>query len=300
MAIDASAWRALTVARAEQRMALDTSTVGFETEPMSFSYDWKTVALYALAVGATERELDYVYEGRGPQVLPTFAVIPAYGPVSQLFVKTQCDMTRLVHGGQTLRLHRPLPPQGTLVTTGKIQGIYDMKKLGQVVLSTRTTLDGEPCFDTEWSLLVRDAGNFGGTRPPKLELPTLAEGQVDAPSFRAEQATRPEQALLYRLTGDLNPLHADPDFAKAAGFDQGPILHGLCTFGFVGRALLQHACGADPGKLKSFSVQFRKPVWPGDVLCTEGFDVGNGRYVIHTRVKGRPDLVLTSAWAEVA
>ncbi len=281
-------------------MALDTSTVGFETEPMSFSYDWKTVALYALAVGATEQELDYVYEARGPRVLPTFAVIPAYGPVSQLFVKTQCDMTRLVHGGQTVRLHRALPPEGTLLTTGRIEGIYDMKKLAQVVLSTRTTLNGEPCFDTEWSLLVRDAGNFGGPRPPKQEVPKLAEGQADAPTFRVEQPTRPEQALLYRLTGDLNPLHADPEFARAVGFEQGPILHGLCTFGFVGRAILQQACAGDATRLKRFSVQFRKPVWPGDVLCTEGFDVGGGRYVIQTSVQGRPDPVLTSAWIEVA
>jgi len=281
-------------------MGLDTSTVGFETEPVSFDYDWKTVALYALAVGATPGELDYLYEARGPRVLPTFAVIPAYGPVSQLFVKTQCDMTRLVHGGQTLRLHRPLPAQGRLLTTGRIEGIYDMKKLAQVVLSTRTTLNGEPCFDSEWSLLVRDAGNFGGPRPPKQEVPKLAEGQESAPAFRAEQATRPEQALLYRLTGDLNPLHADPAFALAAGFEQGPILHGLCTYGFVGRALLQHACAGDPARLKSFSVQFRKPVWPGDVLVTQGFHVGSGRYVLQTGVAGRPDPVLTSAWAEVA
>jgi len=280
-------------------MGLDTSTVGFETEPVSFTYDWKTVALYALAVGATRDELDYLYEARGPRVLPTFAVIPAYGPVSELFVKTQCDMTRLVHGGQTLRLHRPLPPEGKLLTTGKIEGIYDMKKLAQVVLSTRTTLNGEPCFDTEWSLLVRDAGGFGGPRPPKQEVPKLAEGQQSSPTFRAEQSTRPEQALLYRLTGDLNPLHADPAFALAAGFEQGPILHGLCTYGFVGRALLEHACAGDPARLKSYSVQFRKPVWPGDVLITEGFHVGGGRYVLQTSVQGRPDPVLTSAWAEV-
>src|SRR5262245_8291679 len=125
-------------------MGLDTSTVGFETEPVSFSYDWQKVVLYALGVGAQPSELDYLYEGRGPRVLPTFAVIPAYAPVSQLFVKTRCDMTRLVHGGQTIRWHRSLPPSGTLISTGRIDGIYDMKKLGQVVLSTRTTLNGEP------------------------------------------------------------------------------------------------------------------------------------------------------------
>jgi acyl dehydratase len=280
-------------------MGLDISTVGFVTEPVSYSYDWKTVALYALAVGATPAELDYLYEGRGPRVLPTFAVIPSYEPVSQLFVKTGCDMTRLVHGGQTVRWHRPLPAQGTLLTTAKIEGIYDMKKLAKVVLSSHTTLNGEPCFDTEWELLIRDAGGFGGPRPPKTEVPKLAEGQSE-PTFRAEQATRPEQALLYRLTGDLNPLHADPEFARVVGFEQGPILHGLCTYGFVGRALLQHACGGDAARLKAFSVQFRKPVWPGDVLSTQGFDVGDGRYVLETSVVGRPDAVLTSAWAEVA
>lgn len=279
-------------------MGLDTSTVGFETEPVSFSYDWKTVALYALAVGATPDELDYLYEGRGPRVLPTFGVIPSYGPVSQLFVKTQCDMTRLVHGAQSLRVHRALPPAATLLTTAKIEGIYDMKKLAQVVLSTRTTLNGEPCFDTEWTLWIRDGGNFGGPRPPKQDVPKIADGQQ--PSFSVEQATRPEQALLYRLSGDLNPLHADPAFAREAGFEQGPILHGLCTYGFVGRAVLKHACDGDPARFKGLHVQFRKPVWPGDVLSTQGFAVGDGRYVLQTSVVGRPDPVLTSAWAEVA
>lgn len=281
-------------------MGLDTSTVGFETEPVSFDYDWKTTALYALAVGATPDELDYLYEARGPRVLPTFAVIPAYAPVSALFVKTQCDMTRLVHGAQALRLHRPLPPAGTLLTTAKIEGIYDMKILAKVVLSTRTTLNGEPCFDTEWELLIRDAGGFGGARPPKADVPKLPKEQAETPSFSVEQATRPEQALLYRLTGDLNPLHADPEFARAVGFEQGPILHGLCTYGFVGRAVLKHACGGDPARLKALSVQFRKPVWPGDVLATKGYDVGGGRYVLDTSVVGRPDAVLTAAWAQVA
>jgi hypothetical protein len=171
--IDAGARGALTVARPPrgQRMGLDTSTVGFETEPVSFDYDWKTVALYALAVGATRDELDYLYEGRGPRVLPTFAVIPAYGPVSQLFVKTQCDMTRLVHGGQTLRLHRPLPAQGRLLTNGRIEGIYDMKKLAQVVLSTSkrcstdsqaTSIRSMPTLPLRWPLVSSKDRFFTG------------------------------------------------------------------------------------------------------------------------------------------
>ncbi len=133
--------------------------------------------MYALGIGAKRAELDYLYEGRGPQVFPTFGVIPAYGPVSELFGKTRCDMTRLVHGAQSLRVHRPLPPSGTLYTVGTIAGIYDMKKLAQVVLRTETTLNGEPCFDTEWQLLVRDAGNFAGPRPPKSETPQNSRGE---------------------------------------------------------------------------------------------------------------------------
>jgi acyl dehydratase len=130
-------------------------------------------------------------------------------------------------------------------------------------------------------------------------VPKLPDGHDGTPTFTVEQATRPEQALLYRLSGDLNPLHADPEFARAVGFEQGPILHGLCTYGFVGRALIQHACGGDPARLKAYGVQFRKPVWPGDVLSTQGFALGDGRIVLETSVVGRPEPVLTSAWAEV-
>ncbi len=224
-------------------MSLDLSTIGFKTEPHVFSYDWKAAVLYALGIGAKRTELDYLYEGRGPKVFPTFGVIPAYGPVSELFAKTRCDMTRLVHGAQSLRIHRPLPASGTLHTVGTIVGIYDMKKLAQVVLGTETTHNGEPCFDTEWQLLVRDAGNFGGPRPPKSETPKIPEGKLA--DFSVTETTQPEQALLYRLSGDLNPLHADPAFASAVGFDQGPILHGLCTYGFLARAVIREACGGD-------------------------------------------------------
>ena len=270
-------------------MSLDLSTIGFKTEAHSFTYDWKAAALYALGIGAKREELDYLYEGRGPKVFPTFGVIPAYGPVSELFVKTKCDMTRLVHGA--------LPPAATLRTVGTIRGIYDMKKLAQVILETKTTLDGEPAFDTEWQLLVRDAGNFGGERPPKSETPKIPEGAT--PSFDHTEQTAPEQALLYRLSGDLNPLHADPAFATQVGFEQGPILHGLCTYGYVARAVIQHACGGDASRLKSLSAQFRKPVWPGETIRTVGYALGDGRIVLQAFAGGRPEAVITSAFAEI-
>jgi acyl dehydratase len=277
-------------------MSLDVSTVGFKTEPFTFKYDWKTVTLYALGIGAKREDLDFLYEGRGPKVFPTFAVIPAYAPIGVLFEKTRCDMTRLLHGGQVLRLHRPIPPEGTLTTVGHIKGIYDMKKLAQVVLETNTSVNGEPCFDTEWSLLIRDAGGFSGPRPPKAEAPKIPEGKT--PDWIEEDVTTTEQALLYRLSGDLNPLHADPDFSKLAGFEQ-PILHGLCTYGFVGRAVLRNACGNDPARLKSLTAQFRKPVWPGDKLRIEGYHLDDGRIVLQTFAGDRPDPVTVGAFAEV-
>jgi acyl dehydratase len=278
-------------------MSLDLSTIGFKTEPHVFTYDWKDAVLYALGIGAKRSELDHLYEGRGPKVFPTFGVIPAYGPVRELFQKTRCDMTRLLHGAQSLRMYRPLPASATLHSVGCIRGIYDMKKLAQVVLETETTLNGEPCFDTSWQLLVRDAGNFGGERPPKNDVPKIPSDR--APDFEHSEVTSPEQALLYRLSGDLNPLHADPAFALLAGFSEGPILHGLCTYGFVARAVIQRVCSGDSSRLKSLTAQFRKPVRPGEMIRTVGYAVGNGQFVLQAFAEDRPEAVITSAFAEV-
>jgi acyl dehydratase len=173
-----------------------------------------------------------------------------------------------------------------------------MKKMGQVVLETNTTLGGAPLFDTVWSIIVRGAGGFGGERPPPApDEPSAPKDR--APTFTVEATTSPDQALLYRISGDTNPLHADPAFAAAVGFPEGPILHGLCTYGYVGRAILKHAAGDDPARMRSFSAQFRKPVWPGDTLVTQGWDLGEGRIAVVAHAKGRPDAVLTNAWAQI-
>jgi len=277
-------------------MPLDPSTVGFQTKPFVFEYSFQQTVLYALGVGATRDELDFLYEGRGPRVLPSFAVVPSYAPATTLFEQTGCDLLKLLHLGQVVRLHRPLPAAARLETVGVVKGIYDMKKLAQVVLETRTTEHGEPLFDTEWTLLLRDSGGFGGPRPPKADVPKAAPGQ--APSFVTTLPTSPEQALLYRLSGDLNPLHADPDFAARAGFSEGPILHGLCTFGVMTRALVRNL-GGDERKIAAIGAQFRKPVWPGDPIRTEGYDLGNGRFALEAFAADRPEPVITSAWAEV-
>lgn len=281
-------------------MAFDLDTVGYTTEPHPLTLDWKKLAAYALGIGAKRDELGFMYEGTkgGMKVFPTFAVVPAHPPIVELLVKCQANMAMVVHGGQLVRLHRPIPAEGTLTTTGTIKGIYDLKKFGQVVLETNTQIDGQPLFDTVWSIIVREGGGFGGPRPPAApEEPSAPKDR--APDFLVEEATSPEQALLYRISGDVNPLHADPEFAAAVGFPQGPILHGLCTYGFAARAVIKQAAGGDPARVKAFSAQFRKPVWPGDTLVTQGWDVGGGRLALITSAKGRPDPVLTNAWAEV-
>jgi acyl dehydratase len=279
-------------------MALDPSSVGFTSAPSQFVYDWKTVVLYALGIGAKREELDYLYEGRGPRVFPTFAVCPSMPAVTECLVKTGGDFATVVHGGQSVRVHRPIPPSGKLVTTATLRAMYDMKKFAQVVVDTTTTLDGgEPLFETSWSIIYRGGGGFGGPRPPKSD---TVDPPKDRPAeFHVELATSREQALLYRLSGDPNPLHADPDFAASVGFAQGPILHGLCTYGFVARALVQGACGGDATKLARLDGQFRRPVWPGDTIVVDGWTIEPGVLVASVTVKERPDPVVTGVLAHV-
>jgi acyl dehydratase len=279
-------------------MSLDVSAVGYQTKPHVFEYDWKTVVLYALGIGAKKDELEYLYESKGPKVYSTFAVVPAYVAVGDMLGRTGGNLAMVVHGGQIVRLHRPIPSEGKLETIGTVLGLYDMKKMAQVVLQTKSSVNGEPLFETEWSIIFRGAGDFGGAPPPKADLPTAPKDQPPAWSY--EEATLPEQALLYRLSGDLNPLHADPDFAAMVGFPQGPILHGLATYGFVARAIVKRACGGDANKLKAFGAQFRKPVWPGDVIKTQGHVVEGGRIALSAYAADRPEPVITNGWAEIA
>jgi acyl dehydratase len=279
-------------------MSLDLSAVGYETQPFFFEYDWKIPALYALGVGAKREELDYLYEARGPRVLPSFAVVPAYPALEPLVARAGADMRLVVHGAQSITLHAPIPEAANLRTVARIDGLYDLKRLSQVVFTTRTENEGKLLFETEWTLVVRDTGGFGGPRPPKSEAPKLPK---DAPAmFDRTQTIPAEQALLYRLSGDLNPLHADPDFAREVGFSEGPILHGLCTFGYVTRAVVAEACKGDERKLKKISVQFKKPVWPGETLQTVGFESEDGRIALAAYAANRPDAVVGGAWAELS
>jgi acyl dehydratase len=260
-------------------MAVDPSSVGVETQVFTLRYDYKTLILYALGIGATRDELDYVYEARGPKVLPTFGVVPAYPVLAELLARSGGSLDKIVHGAQSVTLHSELPPSGELTTRGVITGVYDLKRMAQIVFTSQSSLDGKLIFETEWSLIVLGEGGFDGPRPPRSPIPKVPSGAE--PAFVVEQRVAPEQALLYRLSGDLNPLHADPAVAKMFGFEKGPILHGLATYGYAARALIRSAFEGDASRLRTFHGQFRKPVWPGDVLRTEGFAL-DGQYVLRS------------------
>ena len=249
-------------------MPLNHSLVGVQGQPQERSWTSTDALLYAIGVGAglgdPLKELDFPTEntaGVRQQVLPTFGVLLAQArPAGNL---GDFDRAMLVHAEQSIELHKPLPVEGTLRTASMVTGIYD-KGSGALVESENHAVDavtGDAVVTTRASTFIRGEGGFGGDRGASeaWELPDRA------PDRKVVQQTRPEQALLYRLSGDRNPLHADPAFAARGGFSR-PILHGLCTYGFTGRALLHELCGSDPARFISMSGRFSRPVLPGESL----------------------------------
>lgn len=278
-------------------MALDLSLVGQDGPPSTHTYSWKDTALYALGVGAKRDELDYLYEGRGPRVIPSFAVVPMFRPWFELLAKAGGDLGMLVHGAQRVRLKQVLPSSATVTTTARVRGIYDLRRFAVVLVDTEARdASGQLLYDTTSQVIWRGEGGFGGDTPPRE--PKVAEIPKGQPAdFRVEEATTLEQALLYRLSGDVNPLHADPEFAAKVGFEQGPLLHGLCTYGFMVRHVAKGMCGGDATKITGFEGKFSKPVWPGDTLVTEGWKVGPGLVALQVSVKERSEVVISGAWA---
>ncbi|MCZ7686877.1 MAG: MaoC family dehydratase [Sandaracinaceae bacterium] len=206
----------------------------------------------------------------------------------------------VVHGSQKIVLHRPFAPEGKLVTVGIVEGIHDLKRMAQSTVRTETRDEsGALVCETEWTIMYLKDGGFGGDPPPKS--PKIRPPER-APDWVVEDPTTPEQALLYRLSGDHNPLHADPAAAElAAKVTEGrPILHGLCTYGYVGRAILQKECGSDPSRLRALYGRFSRPIWPGETIVTEGWRE-DGRVIVRAAAKERPsDHVFTNAYAELA
>ncbi|MEN9578592.1 MAG: hypothetical protein RJA70_1601 [Pseudomonadota bacterium] len=278
-------------------MSLDPNSVGSTTRVHRLSYDWQTLALYALGIGAKKDELDYLYEKRGPKVYPSFAVVPTYPVLAELLELSRGPYERVVHGGQSIRVHGPIPPAAELETQGRIVAMYDLKRMAQVILRTESTVSGKLLFETEWQIIFRGEGGFGGDKRPRPDAPVTPKRDAD---WVFEELISPEQALLYRLSGDHNPLHADPDFAASVGFEQGPILHGLATFGYLCRAATLRSCGGDASRITSLTAQFKKPVWPGESLRVEGFNTPEGQVIMQAYAGGRSEPVVGGCAAELA
>ena len=239
--------------------------------PVEVTYGPKDCMLYALGVGLgqdpmNEDELEFVYE-KELKVLPTMATVLGYG-VSWAR-EAGIDQLRVVNGEQGFTLHKPLEPEATVVGHSRIIEVIDKGAgKGALILSERKVSDkasGELIATITQTAFCRGDGGFGG--PPR-QAPAPHPIPERAPDMFCDLPTRPEMALIYRLSGDYNPLHAEPAFARAAGFER-PILHGLGTFGVSGHAVLKTLCGYDPNRLAAFAGRFSAPVFPGETIRTE-------------------------------
>jgi len=255
-------------------MPINADAVGATGNPTKRSWSSKDALLYALGVGAGTDELAFTTENTKDtpqQVLPTFAVIIGGGGVP--FDKIgSFNPAMLVHGEQGIELFGPIPPDGEIESTGRISAIWDKGKGAVVEMVSEAVLvsTGKPLLKTRMSAFIRGEGGFGGERGPSAKF----EAPSRKPDHEVSYQTREDQALLYRLSGDRNPLHSDPSFAKLGGFER-PILHGLCTYGFTGRALLHTLCGSDPARFQAMDARFSKPVIPGDALTVCMWVEGN-------------------------
>jgi acyl dehydratase len=273
---------------------VDLSVIGQKTEPIVFEYTWRDVVLYALGVGATAEDLSLVYENApgGLRVLPSFCVVPAM----RAFPRCGDDIewSLMLHGEQSIRLYHPIPSEGKLVQTGVITDIFDKGK-GAVFHAkiSGETEDGTHIYDAHWAIFYLGAGDFGGDPGPKTEATKPPEGVKPDFSFSCKVAEN--QAALYRLSGDLNPLHLDPAAAKRGGFDR-PILHGLCTYGIAVRSLVNGPLEGDVNRFKEFKARFSSSVYPGDTLTTEGWKTDGG-YLIQARTAD--NIVLSNAVATI-
>jgi acyl dehydratase len=266
-------------------MALDHSIVGEASGPAVRSWTSADTLLYALGVGAGAddplAELQFTTEnshGIQQQVLPTFAVLAAQAPFSQRRSLGDFDRAKLVHAEQGFELHRPLPVAAEATVVSRVVGMYDKGKGALVATeNVATTADGEPLVTTRSSAFIVGEGGFGGDPGPASEW----DRPDRAPDHEVTYRTRSDQALLYRLCGDRNPLHSDPSFAARGGFAR-PILHGLCTYGFTGRALLHALCGSDPARFRSMYGRFSRPVLPGQTLRISIWTVQVGQALFQT------------------
>lgn len=258
--------------------------------------------LYALGLGLgadplNEAELAFLLEDR-LRALPTMAVILGYPGLWLADPATGADVTKLLHGEQSIEILKPLPPEGTFIGRTKVDEVIDRgADKGALIYSMREVFDadtGEICCRLGSTSVLRGNGGFGGPSGP---VPTPHQLPQREPDLSVQRQTLPQAALIYRLSGDWNPLHSDPGRAAAAGFSR-PILHGLCTFGIVGFALLSAVCGYDPARLASMKARFTAPVYPGETIRTDIWHQAEG-IGFRASVVERDVVVLNNGLAQI-
>jgi acyl dehydratase len=285
-------------------MAMDAEKLrNWKFEDVVQTFTKRDTMLYALGAGCgsdplDEEDLKYVYE-ENLVALPTMVTVLGYQGFWLKNSGTGVDWRKVVHGEQSITIHSPVPTSGTFIGRSRITGLIDKgKDRGALLITERNII--EKSSDTHIATLVstsflRGDGGFGGPSGPTPPVHSLPER---APDATLDIPTLPHQALIYRLSGDMNPLHADPKVAAIAGF-RAPILHGLCTYAIAGRAITKLACGGDASKLKHMQVRFSSPVYPGETIRTEIWR--NGAEVsFRSRVVERDAVVLNNGLAKVA
>ncbi|MCX4535415.1 MaoC/PaaZ C-terminal domain-containing protein [Streptomyces sp. NPDC002596] len=272
-------------------MPIDAAkAIAADPRTAEIGWDHKDIQLYHLGLGAgipatDPDELRYTLESR-LHVLPSFATVAGagMGVVGGLSSPgIDVDLAAVLHGGQTVRVHRPIPVKGRAVQTSKVAAVYDKGKAAVLVLRTEAADDDGPLWTNDAQIFVRGEGGFGGERGPseRLALPDRAPDRV------VERTIRKDQALLYRLSGDWNPLHADPEFAELAGFDR-PILHGLCTYGMTLKAVADTLLDGAVARIGAYSTRFAGVVFPGETLRIRMW-AGDGRVQVAVTAAERGD-----------
>ena len=272
-------------------MPLDPNAIGATTKPQTFEWTDRETLLYALGVGCDTQDLAFTTENSHEiqqQVLPTFAVIgcPAFGAAAMI---GSFNWGMLLHGSQGIKLFAPLPPAGRLSVVSEVVDIQDKGEgKNAVVMLKATGTDPETSkaiAESSTTFVIRGAGGFGGEPGQRPQAPEVPARDPDS---RVALPTREDQALIYRLSGDRNPLHSDPWFAREmAGFPK-PILHGLCTYGFAGRVLVSELGGGDASKVTSIAARFSAVVFPGETLTTSVWRTGPGQALFRTEA-ANPD-----------
>lgn len=272
-------------------MPLNPAAVGAVGDVRTMSWNSKDALLYAVGIGAGQGDLPFTTENTKDiqqVVFPTFAVVAGSGTASvgksAMSEIGSFNFAMLVHGSQAITLQRPIPVEAEVTVQDKVVAMYDKGKAAVVVTEAETKLkSGELLWTTRSSVFIRGEGGWDGDRGPSgpQNVPP-----AQAPDYEVTLQTSPDQAFVYRLSGDRNPLHTDPSFAAIGGFDR-PILHGLCSYGFTGRALLDALCNNDVTRFQHIEGRFSSPVMPGDALTVRMWNVGAGETVFTTSVGDR-------------